>query len=72
MGRRLFKYTIDLSYDKQNPYGWDAVLDGLWNRVCYTSGDWNAELQDLNYDKENNEAELSLNLDLFDEKRERV
>ncbi|GFS29582.1 hypothetical protein Acr_00g0007310 [Actinidia rufa] len=52
MDRRSIEHNMGLPHHEQNPYGRDAVLYGVWNKISYPSGNWNTELQEFNFGQE--------------------
>ena len=72
LGKRSSEHSLGIPYNEQNSYG-----ETSFSMVYRTESVILVEIgmprfRTSNFDKENNEAELRLNLDLLDEKRERV
>ena len=72
MGKRPSKYIMGLPHNEQNPDGRDAILYGVATKLVIPVERGMPSFRTSNFDKENNEVELRLNLELLDKKRERT
>ncbi|GFZ12047.1 hypothetical protein Acr_23g0004320 [Actinidia rufa] len=72
MGRRSTEHTMGIPHDKQDPYKRDAFSMVYRIEVVILVEIGMPSFKTLNFDKENNEIEQRLNLNLVDEMRERA